>query len=797
MSKKRRQAHPIPAAEPTSLLAGGVTITALFTVLAFQGLRFEAYEAEKAGLVWVAGAVLAPLLAYQALAPGPRQVFPWRQVVRSPIVLAAGLVLLSGLVATVLSLSIERSLWGGAPRSQGFITLLACLILFFAAALNARLVLPALIPSLVLLALPMGLYALIEVAGLDQFAAAVGRPGSTAGNPNFLSSWLVIALLLVLPHAADHYDRTRSRKYLLFYGGWAIFVAAILLITRSRGALLGLIAGGLLWALIRQVTGRRTRAALGLLLVTLMLGLGLILAGWFASQLGDSGGEALSRLVVPFDELRVTLWRDMLGIIQQQTVPLVAADGQPDRWAALRPVVGYGLDTSDYLYGRLPRSSTSVLGEGVFIDRAHNLVWDDLLSAGWFGLIASLTLYAAVVRAALVRLRLLAPGDGWKLILFVAVGASGGAALIAWMLPAIAWPVLLPVSATGGAFAGLLAWIGYRVLSGFGTPEELPLVPDRQPLVVGVLCATVAQWIDLQFGFAHLVTQPLWWILVGVLVGSHPAGQPAPDPDSREWHLAVFSAGLFTLHSLGLAIRSQYVSQQAASWYSVFAISFLIALLGLIGAWLHSSGQRLGWRMIGIVIGVWLIYYPAKLLAGGLAASAFNRAFALPDVYAAPIWREAAGWLAVSGILAFVLSAAAWSALQGSSRWPRGGTRGVLVVVLAGLLVGGSAYSLSYRAAVLRKIATSLLGLGDLAAVQLAGEARAAAQIDLWPAADLRVLEIDILIARVVVTPLDQREPLARQRDDRIRALLQQEPYFIHTRAWLELNRRLAAVAGP
>lgn len=82
-----------------------------------------------------------------------------------------------------------------------------------------------------------------QASRLGIGAAALPRPVSVFGNPNFLSSFLIVLIPLILSRAALA-KGWPPRALLLMY---ALLATLLLLLTSSRGAWLGLLAGGALW----------------------------------------------------------------------------------------------------------------------------------------------------------------------------------------------------------------------------------------------------------------------------------------------------------------------------------------------------------------------------------------------------------------------------------------------------------------------------------------------------------------------------------------------------------------------
>lgn len=86
----------------------------------------------------------------------------------------------------------------------------------------------------------------ISVVGLDFSQPKLPRLSSTVGNPNALGMFLLIVLMLVAGRLLQ--QKTRFSQIIL--GGYALILLFMLLLTFSRGVLLGLIAAGSVFMLL-------------------------------------------------------------------------------------------------------------------------------------------------------------------------------------------------------------------------------------------------------------------------------------------------------------------------------------------------------------------------------------------------------------------------------------------------------------------------------------------------------------------------------------------------------------------
>ncbi|HEX2907479.1 MAG TPA: O-antigen ligase family protein [Phototrophicaceae bacterium] len=96
-----------------------------------------------------------------------------------------------------------------------------------------------------------GYLQLINWVGVHGFNP-LPRPVSVFGNPNFLSAFLIVLILFLLSQMVG----SRRRFNQIVLGGYAGLALALLFLTFSRGAWVGLAAGGVLWlALVLAARG--------------------------------------------------------------------------------------------------------------------------------------------------------------------------------------------------------------------------------------------------------------------------------------------------------------------------------------------------------------------------------------------------------------------------------------------------------------------------------------------------------------------------------------------------------------
>jgi len=333
--------------------------------------------------------------------PGP---FAWRSSLRvawnGPLRLVAmGLVVYvaANIVATVASLTPLVSLLGSWDRQQGLATTLAWLVLGIAAAIigrdNARRT--HLLFIWVLASVPACLYAAVQFAHLDP-VAWLNQPlgvASTLGSSTALATYLamlvpltIACLVLAAPAVLARPATTRGRRPLawwsdprLRFGGLAAVLTlqvAALLMTQVRGGLLALAGGVLVMVAFACWPTHRRQVVMGGTIAAILLVLGSVLLAAVPRPDRGDGEDTSARQ-------RVLIWQDAVRAL-----------------AGPRLLIGYGPETQMLSLERHFPVELALRFENQRFDRAHNLVFDTLLTTGLFGLVGLVMIVYGVVRAA-------------------------------------------------------------------------------------------------------------------------------------------------------------------------------------------------------------------------------------------------------------------------------------------------------------------------------------------------------------------------------------------------------------
>lgn len=510
-----------------------------------------------------------------------------------PLCLGFAAVALSLLVSTVVSLVPAESLWGSYELRFNAMARGSLLVLGSLVALHART--PAqierLITAAITAAVPVAVYALIQKAGADPLLRiqAGARTPSLIGHAIFLGSYLLLILPVCLWRAfglgLDGQSKAKrgavKMASLVCYRLIVILSLAAFLATESRGPLLGLLAALVFFAGVGSVLWGRRR----------LLGLGLGMAGTCllfltVLSLPDSPLAPLRSipifdrfaLIVPTVELdssRNALWNEAWKLATRRE-PLPFPQGIADRFAALRPLFGFGPETLDHV---LPLQFP---GFGIRTSpdpRFHNLLWDIWFTTGLAGLAAFLGLFTLLFFKAYQRLGFMAsPRDRTRFWIVVGLAAAAGTGGFAGLFG--------PGFCAPGLAVGLVAGLAFVPFLHGRLPAQT--VQAKSALLLALLAALAGHLVDTAFSWQVAVPALIFWVWAGLIAAllSLPdnvrAGRErssadvlVPEP-GREISFAGWPATALVVLTLGFAFSLEISAPIGAMMVAVtFCAAFL------------------------------------------------------------------------------------------------------------------------------------------------------------------------------------------------------------------------------
>lgn len=278
------------------------------------------------------------------------------------------------------------------------------------------------------------LYGVIPVPTINPFGPFVSK--------NHFAGYVEMAALLTLGLAVGLADETRRSRGLLgwidssragrvvaAYGAAAVMVLAIL-ISLSRGGVVSLAAGGLVFFSLRLTASTRYRSGLGLLLALLLAATGAGLA--FAALPSEGRERVLSLVGVTSDSsgrFRLGVWRDTLSL------------------STSSPLAGQGFGTFADALPPFKRGAGNMR-----VEHAENDYLELLAEGGALGFLLVMGAAWFVARHAIRGLAL----EGDRLRRGLGMGAAAAAAAL---LVHSGFDFNLRITSNAVLFAALAAWI--------------------------------------------------------------------------------------------------------------------------------------------------------------------------------------------------------------------------------------------------------------------------------------------------------------------------------------------------
>ncbi len=281
------------------------------------------------------------------------------------------IVLLFSLISLLWSVDPQISFWGTADRQLGWLSEFYFFLFFCFLSLNIvlardkdkkinRLILTAVLSSFV-----VSIYAISQFFGYDfltweEPAVLTKRSVSTLGQPNFLGSFLV----LVIPLVIYLIKKTANWKLKILFFLILISDLMALIFSGSRGAWIGLFMAGVLALFWFYFKSNRKIFFLGLGGATLLLIILLCSHNVFSERF-----KAVFDLGSGSSSVRVSLWEASLKAVNKR-------------------FYGYGLENQVEAIRPYYKSDWAILNKvNVTFDRAHNIILDKLLTVGVPGLL--------------------------------------------------------------------------------------------------------------------------------------------------------------------------------------------------------------------------------------------------------------------------------------------------------------------------------------------------------------------------------------------------------------------------
>ncbi len=305
--------------------------------------------------------------------------YPEYRPKKSPLLYAIGAFLLIIGLADIFGVEPVKSFWSNFERMEGYVLLLHLGALFMVMGSffkefdwkrwwNTSLVASFL----------MCIYCLFQLAGVAQIHQGGARVDGTIGNAAYLAVYLLVHIFI----AILYFIRERRGSSLRWvYGMLVLLQIWVLYCTATRGAILGLLGGLLITALLNVRSQNRSIKRLSIGLLSILI---LVIGGFFLvrNTAFVSNSPVLSRFASISTEEFKSGGRSFVW---------------PMAWQGIkeRPILGWGQENFNYVFNE--HYSAKMYNLEPWFDRAHNIFLDWAIAGGLLGLISYLALYGVLI----------------------------------------------------------------------------------------------------------------------------------------------------------------------------------------------------------------------------------------------------------------------------------------------------------------------------------------------------------------------------------------------------------------
>jgi len=299
---------------------------------------------------------------------------------KTPVLLALGGTLFILFLATIFGENPYRSFWSNFERMEGLVGHIHLFLYFLIAtsSLRAKEDWLWLFRSVIAFGTLAVFYAYFQLLGAFKIHQGSTRLDSTFGNASYLAIFVIFQLFML----AVLYIRSPRSNIKFLYLALAVINLPILYYTATRGAILGFLVGlvvfGIVCGLLTKNKNIR-RFSLGTIIAVILI-VGIFMIMRDSSFIAKS--PVLNRLAsISFTEKtvesRFLIWN-------------MSIEGFKEH-----PILGWGPENYNLLFSKYydPR----LWGQEQWFDRAHNVFFDWLTSAGILGLLAYLSIFATAL----------------------------------------------------------------------------------------------------------------------------------------------------------------------------------------------------------------------------------------------------------------------------------------------------------------------------------------------------------------------------------------------------------------
>ncbi|TSC67482.1 MAG: hypothetical protein CEO19_206 [Parcubacteria group bacterium Gr01-1014_73] len=292
--------------------------------------------------------------------------------------LAAFLIIIG--LADIFSANPFKSFWSNFERMEGFVTLLHLFLYFVVAGtmLNDWKYWKKFFQTSIVVSVIMAGYGIFQLAGVLVINQGGTRLDGTFGNATYLAVYMLFHIFLTFfLLLRERFSKTGQWTY-----GAIIFLQLFILYhTATRGAVLGLLGGILVTAILIALFEKERlflKKGARIVLIAMVVLVGGFMAIKNTGFVQNSG--ALSRLAsISLNEAapRFMIWQ--MG------------------WQGFkeRPILGWGQESFNFVFNKY--YNPKMFTQEQWFDRSHDIIFDWLITGGALGLLSYLSIFAALL----------------------------------------------------------------------------------------------------------------------------------------------------------------------------------------------------------------------------------------------------------------------------------------------------------------------------------------------------------------------------------------------------------------
>jgi tetratricopeptide (TPR) repeat protein/O-antigen ligase len=411
------------------------------------------------------------------------------------------------LISSAFSITPYFSFKGYFLREEGFYTLICYIVIFFIMLKNMRdkNQLDRLINIIILTSTIISIYGVFQSLNIDTVTWAGGertRVATTLGNPIFAGAFLIMVIPIIISRLIEYIDKGLGRNYVpvIFYTIILIINILCIILTKSRGPFIGFVTSLFLFVLLVARIKQIRWLFISVISVAL---LSIIFFVILNIQQGPFYGikKHFGRFAEIYDmdkgsgKVRLLIWEGAISIIKS---------------SPSRLFFGYGLESLFPLYHQHTPSSFARFEGNTIPDHSHNETFDMLITSGVLGVFVYLAIIFLVIYYALKYIGLIPSFSSRRLFILM-------------MLVAVIVGALVPLVLQKALFLGLTVPFGF--LAGFifylimtWKTENITLKGENLFLLIGLICALMAHFSELQFGIGVTSTRLYFWVFIALIL---------------------------------------------------------------------------------------------------------------------------------------------------------------------------------------------------------------------------------------------------------------------------------------